>query len=274
MTGQLFDETGAPAAGQVSLLGDLGRMVASAETDGDGRFELPPAPPGSYRLRAEAGLSPTLMDQGRSGFTGSVTKDLLFGTDPPPHQLLRVSNMEPGGVEVELQRAGGRPAAGAWLHLVNTSGDVVGTGLATAAGSYANRKVPTGDASLVWNDAAACVGGVGLNVEEGRAARVRESLPMGRLLELRCPAADCADEPLSFLSVTTESGAEIASHLTGAGEGVRFSESGRLGLGCVTPGSYEVSFWAAGRRWGAEVRASSRGALEEPVVVNGREAGL
>ncbi|MCY3932790.1 MAG: hypothetical protein OXH70_13865 [Acidobacteria bacterium] len=74
--------------------------------------------------------------------------------------------------------------------------------------------------------------------------------------------------------MTTESGAEIASHLTGAGEGVRFSDSGRLGLGCVTPGSYEVSFWAAGRRWGAEFRANARGNPEEPVIVNGRAAGL
>ncbi len=97
---------------------------------------------------------------------------------------------------------------------------------------------------------------------------------MGRLLELRCPAADCAGEPLSFLSMTTESGAEIASHLTGAGEGVRFSEAGRLGLGCVTPGSYEISFWAAGRRWGEEVSVGTGGSAEEPVVVNGREAGL
>lgn len=96
---------------------------------------------------------------------------------------------------------------------------------------------------------------------------------MGRLLELRCRASDCAGEPLSFVSVTTDSGAEIVSHLTGAGEGVRFSDSGRLGLGCVTPGAYEVSFWAAGRRWGAEVHVGSSGALEEPVVVNGREAG-
>ena len=74
--------------------------------------------------------------------------------------------------------------------------------------------------------------------------------------------------------MTTESGAEIASHLTGAGEGVRFSEAGRLGLGCVTPGSCEISFWAAGRRWGAEVSVGTGGSAEEPVVVNGREAGL
>ena len=271
--GQLFDETGAPAAGQVSLLGELGRIVAYAEAGDDGRFVLPPAPPGSYRISADAGLSRTLMEQGKSGRRGSVTKELLLGNDPPPHQLLRVGRAEPGAVEVELQRAGERPAGGAWLHFVNTWGDVVGTGLATVAGTYTNREVPAGDVSLVWNDAVACAGGVGLNVEDGRTSRIRESLPMGRLLELRCRASDCAGEPLSFFSVTTESGAEIVSHLTGAGEGVRFSDSGRLGLGCVTPGAYEVSFWSAGRRWGAEVSVSSRGPAEEPVIVNGREAG-
>ncbi len=273
VTGQLFDETGAPAAGQVSLLGEVGRTVAWAEAGDDGRFELPPAPPGAYRLKADAGLSPTLMDRGRVGLTGSVTQDLLLGTDPPPHQVLRIGGGESGVVEVELRRAGGDPAGGAWLQLVNASGDEVGSGLATAAGSFANREVPVGDASLVWNDAVACSGGVGLNIEENRPVRVRESLPVGRLLELRCRASDCAGKPLSFLSVTTESGAEITGHLTGAGEGVRFSDSGRLGLGCVTPGSYEVSFWAAGRRWGAEVSVSGRGEAEEPVVVNGQEAG-
>ena len=272
--GQLFDETGAPAAGQVSLLGDLGRIVAYAEAGDDGHFVLPPAPPGSYRIWADAGLSRTLMEQGKSGRRGTVTKELLLGNEPPPHQLLRVGDAEPGVVEVELQRTGERPAGGAWLHLVNTSGDVVGTGLASVAGTYTNRGVPAGDVSLVWNDAVACVGGVGLNVEEDRTSRIRELLPMGRLLELRCRASDCADEPLSFLSVTTESGAEVASHLTGAGEGVRFSDSGRLGLGCVTPGAYEVSFWAAGRRWGAEVSVGTGGSAEEPVVVSGREAGL
>ena len=273
VTGQLFDETGAPAAGQVTLLGEVGRIVAFAEVGSDGHFLLPPAPPGSYRIKADAGLSRTLMEQGRSGRRGTVTKELLLGNDPPPHQILRIGNAERGAVEVELQRTGERPAGGAWLHLVNSAGDVVGTGLASVAGSYTNRGVPAGDVSLVWNDAVACTGGVGLNVEENRTSRVRESLPMGRLLELRCRVSDCAGEPLSFLSVTTESGAEIASHLTGAGEGVRFSDSGRLGLGCVTPGAYEVSFWAAGRRWGAEANVGNSGSAAEPVVVNGREAG-
>ena len=273
VTGSLLDVNGTPVGGQVSLTGDLGRTVAWTEAGEDGRFELPPAPPGAYRLKASAGVSPTLAREGRSSLVGTAVQELVITTEPPLHQVLRVEDAEPGLVEVELRRAGGSPAAGAWLNFINPAGDVVGGGLASAAGQT-TRSVPAGDVSLVWNDAAACVGGVELNIEEGRTSTLRESLPMGRLLELRCPAADCAGGPLSFLSVTTESGAEIASHLTGAGEGVRFADSGRLGLGCVTPGSYEVSFWAASRRWGAEVTVGSRGPAEEPVVVNGREAGL
>ena len=273
VTGQLLGADGTAVSGQVSLVGDIGRTVASAEAGEDGSFVLPPAPPGAYRLKADAGVSPTLVQQGRSSRAGSVFRDLALGTEPPPHLVLRVEDAETGVLEAELKRIDGSPAAGAWLHFVNASGDMVNTSLASAAGQT-TRSLPAGDISLVWNDGAACAGGVGLNVEADRTATVRESLPMGRLLELRCPAADCAGETLSFLSVTTESGAEIASHLTGAGEGVRFSESGRLGLGCVTPGAYEVSFWAAGRRWGAEVNVGSQGNLEEPVVVSGRAAGL
>ena len=273
VTGSLLDVNGTPVGGQVSLIGGVGRTVAWSEVGEDGRFELPPAPPGAYRLKASAGVSPTLAREGRSSLTGTAVQDLVLTTEPPLHQVLRAGHAEPGGLEVELRRSDGSPAGGAWLHFVNAVGDVVGGGLASAAGQKTG-SVAAGNVTVAWNDSAACTGGVGLNVEEGRTSTLRESLPMGRLLELRCQAADCAGEPLSFLSMTTESGAEIGSHLTGAGEGVRFSESGRLGLGCVTPGSYEVSFWSAGRRWGADVNVSSRGSAEEPVVVNGREAGL
>lgn len=271
--GELLDVSGAPIGGQVSLIGDVGRTVAYAEAGDDGRFELPPAPPGSYRLKASAGVSPTRVREGRSSRAGTVVQDLALGTEPPPHLVLRVEDAETGVLEVELQGADGSPAAGAWLHFVNASGDMVNTSLASAAGQ-ASRGLPAGDISLVWSDGAACTGGLGLNIEAGRTATARESLPIGRLLELRCPAADCGGASLSFLSVTTESGAEIASQLTGAGESVRFSDSGRLGLGCVTPGAYEISFWAAGRRWGVEVNVGSKGNPEEPVIVNGRAAGL
>jgi hypothetical protein len=271
VAGSLLDVNGSAVAGQVTLIGDVGRTVAYAQVSEDGRFELPPAPPGSYRLKANAGVSPDLARAGRSGMTGSATVEIQLTSEPPPHQILRADEAELGEVEVELERNDGTPAGGAWLHFVNAAGDMVSTGLASVGG-YTRRPVPAGEVSVVWNDGAACTGGIGVSVEEGRTSGVREALPIGRLLELRCPLAECAGEPLSFLSVTTESGAEIASHLTGAGEGVRFSDSGRLGLGCVTPGAYELSFWAAGRRWDAEVRVADNRPAEEPVVVNGREA--
>lgn len=273
VTGSLLDVTGTPVGGQVSLIGDVGRVVSFAEAGDDGRFVLPPAPPGSYRLKASAGVSPSRAREGRSSLAGTAVQELVLTTEPPLHQVLRVEEAEPGVLEVELRRADGSPAGGVWLNFVNAMGDTVGGGLASAGGQR-TRNVPAGEVTVVWADAAACTGGVGLSIEADRTSTLRESLPMGRLLELRCPAADCAGETLSFLSMTTESGAEIASHLTGAGEGVRFSDSGRLGLGCVTPGAYEVSFWAAGRRWGAEVNVGSQGNLEEPVAVNGRAAGL
>ncbi|MYA06898.1 MAG: carboxypeptidase regulatory-like domain-containing protein [Holophagales bacterium] len=273
VTGELRGADGAPVGGQVAVITDIGRAVAYAEVGDDGRFLLPPAPPGSYRIRADAGVSPTLIRQGRSRPRGSVSKDITLSTGGAPHQMLIVDNDGRGTAEVDLRRADGSPAAGAWLHFVSAAGDAVGGGLASAAGQM-TRTVPAGEVTIVWNDAVACVGGVGLSAEAGRTAALRQSLPMGRLVELRCRAYDCAGEPLSFLSVTTKSGAEIASHLSGAGEGVRFSEFGRLGLGCVTPGTYAVSFWAAGRRWGTEVNVSSKGPAGEPVIVNGREAGL
>lgn len=272
-TGQLLDADGAPVAGGASLVGAVGRTVAYAEVGADGRFELPPAPPGTYRLKAVAGYSLALAQQSGNKPAGSVSKEIVLTDEPPPHQFLHVSNAGTGVLRAELRHEHGRPAAGAWLHLVNATGDVVGGGLTSAAGAYANRAVPAGKVSLVWSDGDACVGGVGLAIEESGTTTLRESLSIGRLLELRCRPADCAGEPLSFLSVTTESGTEIASHLTGAGEGVRFSGSGRLGLGCVTPGSYEVSFWAASRRWAAQTTVGSKGVPEEPLVVNGREAG-
>ncbi len=273
VTGSLLDVNGTPVGGQVSLVGDVGRVVAFAEAGDDGRFVLPPAPPGSYRLKASAGVSPSRAREGRSSLAGTAVQELVVTTEPPLHQVLRVEEAEPGVLDVELRRADGSPAGGVWLNFVNAMGDPVGGGLASAGGQR-TRNVPAGEVTVVWADAAACTGGIGLSIEEDRTSTVRESLPMGRLLELRCPAAECGGETLSFLSVTTESGAEIASHLTGAGEGVRFSESGRLGLGCVTPGSYEASFWAAVRRWGADVNVGSQGNLEEPVVVSGRAAGL
>ena len=168
-------------------------------------------------------------------------------------------DVEAGQIELTLRRPGGGPASGTWVHVLDAAGDVAGTGLSSERGRFSEDGVPPGEVSLIWNDSAACVGGDRLSVDEGETVRSDLTLPTGRLLELRCPAEECAGAPLSFLSVRTESGVEIAGHLSGATGGPLFSDRGALGLGCVTPDAYELSFWTAGRRWSAEVELDRRG---------------
>jgi len=139
-------------------------------------------------------------------------------------------------------------------------------------GGYRKNGLPPGDAALIVNDQTACVGGARVVVDEGETARVDLVLRTGRLVELRCPGEECAGVPLSFLSVSDDSGLELAGHLGGAA-GTRFSERGRLGLGCVQPGVWTFSWWALDRRWAAEVEIDADGPEEEPVVVEGLPAG-
>ena len=259
--GMLLDRDGRPVTGSVALIGGVGREVAAGTAAEDGTFELPPAPPGRYLLR------------GRTAADGGVSVELVLMAAPPP-QILRLPQGAPGWLELSLQRSRGGPAAGAWLHLVDAAGDVAGTGLASAQGRYSRSDLAPGEYGLVWNDSATCVGGRSFVVEEDEPTTLDLSSWTGRLVELDCPDEDCGGAPLSFLSVRTESGVELAGHLSGASGGVRFSERGRLGLGCISPGAYSVSFWAAGRRWAADAEIPFVGDPARPVVVRGRPADL
>ena len=262
VAGMLLDRDGRPMTGNVALIGEVGREVAASAAGEDGTFELPPAPPGRYLLR------------GRAAAGGSVSVEIDLTVGLPPPQVLRFPQGDPGRLKLSLQRSGGGPAAGAWLHLVDAAGDVAGTGLSSSQGRYSRNRLAPGDFNLVWNDSTACVGGRSFVVEENETTTLDLYAPTGRLLELDCPDEDCGDAPLSFLSVRTESGVELAGHLSGASGGVRFSERGRLALGCITPGAYSVSFWSAGRRWAADAEISSAGDPTRPVVVRGRPAHL
>ena len=263
VSGVLLDGDGVPVqGGSVALIGSLGRTVATGSSLAGGGFELPPAPPGEYLLR------------GRSDAGSSVAVEVELASEAPRPVVLRMPGGEPGDIALSLRRPGGAAVAGAWVHLVDGAGDVAGTGLTSERGRYANSGIPAGELSVVWNDGTSCVGGRTITVEGGESARLELTLPAGRLLELRCPAEDCGGEPLSFLSVRTESGVEIAGHLTGAAGNSRFSDDGALGVGCVTPDTYGFSFWTAGRRWHAEVEVGADGPPETPVAVRGRPAGL
>ncbi len=148
VSGVLLDGDGVPVqGGSVALIGSLGRTVATGSSLAGGGFELPPAPPGEYLLR------------GRSDAGSSVAVEVELASEAPRPVVLRMPGGEPGDIALSLRRPGGAAVAGAWVHLVDTAGDVAGTGLTSERGRYANSGIPAGGLSVVWNDGTACVGG-------------------------------------------------------------------------------------------------------------------
>lgn len=248
-----------PAAGHaltqtnVALVGDLGLEVAGARTAENGYFTLPPAPPGHYRLQADTGA-------------GLAHTELTLNADVhSPFQTLQVDEEALGEVEVRLATPDA-PMVGAWVHLLGPDETLAAAGLVAEDGVLRADNVPLGEVTVLWNHGGACVGADKVTVEVTRTAQLNRTLPLGRLLELRCLDRSCAGETLSLVRVATEAGVKVAHHLPGALPGTTFSEDGRVGLGCLTPGAYTVSLWVDEHRWGAEFELDP-GPEEVPVTV-------
>jgi len=251
-----------PAAGgeleriAVFLRGDLDLDVAGTETAANGSFVLPAVPPGRYLLVANAGAA-------------LVKEELvLTGDAPPPYQVLQADERWLGELEVRLATLDA-PLAGAWIHILGSDELVAGAGIAFADGTYRSDRVSAGEATVVWNHGGACVGGAALEVGAGERVRFERTLRLGRLVELRCSERACAGKPLSLLRLETEDGVKVAHHLSGGLPGTTFSDDGQVGIGCLTPGAWTVSFWTADRRWEAEFELDP-GDEEVPVTVTAR----
>ena len=254
VSGELRPAAGRPLTqASVVLIGDLGLEVAGAFTAENGSFVLPPVPPGRYRLQANTGAALA---------TAELT---LNANEPPPFQILQADEDGLGEVEVRLATPGA-PMAGAWLHVLGPDETLAATRLVVEDGGFRTGNVPAGEAAVLWNHGGACVGADKVTVEAAQTVQLDRTLNLGRLLELRCSDQSCAGEPLSLIRLTTEAGVKVAHHLPGALPGTTFSDDGRVGLGCLTPGAYSVSLWTDGRRWDAEFELDP-GPEETPVVV-------
>ncbi len=254
-----------PAAGRtlgqasVVLIGDLGLEVAGASTAENGYFALPSVPPGRYRLQANTGA-------------GLANVELtLNANEAPPFQILQTDEDGFGEVQVRLTTPGAL-MVGAWMHVLGPDETLAATRLVVEDGVFTAEAVPAGEVTVLWNHGGACVGAEKVTLEAGRTAHLDRTLHLGRLLELRCSERSCAGEALSLVRVITEAGVKIAHHLPGALPGTTFSDDGRVGLGCLTPGAYTVSLWADERRWHAEFEIEP-GPEETPVVVTVRPSG-
>ena len=257
VTGELRPSEGRTfSQASVVLIGDLGLEVAGASTAENGYFVLPSVPPGRYRLQANTGA-------------GLANVELnLNANEPPPFQILQADEDGFGEVEVRLGTPGA-PLVGAWMHVLGPDETLAATRLVVEDGVFRAQDVPAGEVTVLWNHGGACVGADKVTLEAARTERLDRTLHLGRLLELRCSDQSCAGETLSLVRLTTDTGVKVAHHLPGVLPGTTFSDDGRLGVGCLTPGAYEVSFWADERRWDAEFELES-GPEEIPVTVTVR----
>lgn len=109
LAGQFRDEMGMPIAGAFVSLRDpqaTTHIVASAQTDGEGRFHVAGIPLGSWRLEAAAPRRPPLIDTFEAERLEDYQRDLAL----PPGEILR-------GVVLD---AGMAPVAGAQVTIVET----------------------------------------------------------------------------------------------------------------------------------------------------------
>ena len=236
----------------VVLTGDLDLNVAATYTDDNGRFALPPAPPGRYRISA-------LVGSNRVSWGIDLTAD-----EPPPPLVLETDTDGVGSVEVRLGTFSG-PLVGAWLHVLGPDDQVAASRLALE-GSFVANDVPAGDVDVLWNHGGVCVGADKVTLEPGQTAHVDRTLHLGRLIELQCRDERCAGTPLGLINLTTEAGVKVSHHLPGALPGTTFSDDGYLGLGCLTPGDFRLSFWTGEQRWDAKFELDP-GPEEVPVTV-------
>lgn len=224
-------------AADLRLLDDLGQTAAQARSDPEGAFTLAALAPGTYRLEARA-----------EGYRCGVLERLELGPgEAEVHLALEAG--ESGAITFQLRRADGSPAGGIPTTLLSSGGTMAGSVPTDALGRRTFDHLAAGDYVLIWSDPVAGVGAHGpVRVEPGEPASHELRLSPGSTLELVCGAATpCEGTALDFLTLTAAQGVDLAPHLTGLSAVSRFSTAGHLSLGRLSPGTYRLRLWLAGR---------------------------
>lgn len=230
LTGRVVDESsGLGVEATIEVLSDGGRVTATTTSGTDGRFSVQDLRKGpAYNLRVTA-----------PGYSSRSIRGIVVDGSTPLSIELAPGN--DGTLAIALQRSDGSTASSIMVSLLDRSGRRVRSRLTDAQGAGQFEGLAAGEYFLVWNDPVAGSGSSSaLRIRSGEVTRHSEVLPPASTLELRCPAEVCAGAMPDALAVYTVDGVEIGDYLSGMATQMRFSATGRLRLGKISPGRYLV----------------------------------
>jgi len=249
--GTVVDHNGAPIPGaQLTLAMENGERVGSVTSTQDGAFEFSDLQTGSYTILTRA---PGYRAKEVSGIQVSE------GSPSPPLRLVLVPGNS-GALTVQLTHGDGSAADYVPVTLLDATGNMVRSLPTDSSGIRQFEDLPPGRYIAVWADAYYGVGATEpINVDGQTPATCARVLMPGARLEVACTSPECNAKPVSFLKLFSASGADIAAYLSGVAVGLRFpSDGGRLTLGTLSPGAYNLRIGIPGGVFTRTLQAAGR----------------
>lgn len=239
LRGRLLDRVqNVGVEGTLRVTDPNGSPMAWARSDAEGTFEVADLSPGRYNLEASA-----------EGFVPRVLRDVEVGPASAPAEIA-LDRGETGSLRVRIERPDGSPAPWVSLALLDLAGRVVSAQPTDSSGQRLLQDLPAGTYVLVWADSFAGTGASEpFQIESGHESSFERALPEGSALQIHCDLDACGGEALQDLGVSTSSGLDIGAYLSGVSPALRFSSSGNLALGRLSPGSYSLRIGTQGRTW-------------------------
>lgn len=254
LSGQVIDgESKGGVEASVELWDERGLRLATVAADAEGWFELRDLAPGPVLVVASApGFAPMRQeDSDATSLAGPLTFEL--------------EKAEEGGLELSLLDATGEGVGSVLVTLVSPGQAMVRSLLASPDGTRKFDRLPPGSYVVVVDDPAhGLTVSKAIEVPSGEVARTRLTLEDGSFVSLLCEADVCDDAALEDLRLARRGdGFELTPYLGSLSPVLRFSAEGRLDLGILAPGDYEVEARSRGRRLRAGFAASGA----EPTIV-------
>jgi hypothetical protein len=243
--------SGEGVAASVQVVDPSGRRLAQVDSDPDGAFTIPGLETGSYNLEARA-----------EGFVTAAVPAWALTAESPPVRIA-MERGDPGQLTVRLHRADGTPVSGMPATLLDASGAMVRSLPTDASGERRFEGLPAGMYFLVWTDALAGTGvSEPIQLDGKQPATVEKTLGEGAPIDLSCNPELCGGAVVDLLAVYSSAGLEIGPYLSGMTSGLRFSQTGGIALGRLSPGRYLVRLWVRGTK------------SEQPVTVGSEPVDL